>query len=262
MPQNLPADFLAWCERDRVPPNTIAARRRTLASIGDAGIATRDDIELWWNSRAHLSKATRSADLANLRTFYKWCRRWEHRDDDPTLRLDSPKVARGLPRPLSKPDLMHLLADLPPDLRRAVCLGAYAGLRVSEAAALRWDDIDTEINTMRVNDSKGGKSRIVKVSPLLIDELLPRVPGSVVTAGATPYSAANLQRKVNRAIQGLGIEATFHQLRHRYGTVAYQATGDLLAVGRQMGHSSPVTTAIYAQASDDITAKIAAAVIR
>ena len=57
-------------------------------------------------------------------------------------------------------------------------------------------------------------------------------------------------------------DATFHQLRHRYGTLAYQATRDLVAVGRQMGHSSPVTTAIYAAASDDVADAIAEAVAR
>ena len=67
---------------------------------------------------------------------------------------------------------------------------------------------------------------------------------------------------MNRAIHRLGVEATFHSLRHRYGTLAYQATRDLVAVGRQMGHSSPVTTAIYAAAADDVADEIAAAVAR
>ena len=53
-----------------------------------------------------------------------------------------------------------------------------------------------------------------------------------------------------------GVDGTFHALRHRYGTLAYQATRDLVAVGRQMGHSSPVTTAIYAAASDDVADEI------
>ena len=50
--------------------------------------------------------------------------------------------------------------------------------------------------------------------------------------------------------------------RHRYGTMAYQATRDLLAVGRQMGHSSPVTTSIYAAPADDVADVIAEAVAR
>ena len=78
----------------------------------------------------------------------------------------------------------------------------------------------------------------------------------------TPGRTDTLQRRINRAIHRAGIDATVHQLRHRYGTLAYQATRDLVAVGRQMGHSSPVTTAIYAAASDDVADAIAEAVAR
>ena len=76
------------------------------------------------------------------------------------------------------------------------------------------------------------------------------------------YSAAQLQRRVNRAMKVAGVDGTFHSLRHRYGTLAYQATLDLVAVGRQMGHTSPVTTVIYAAASDDTADVIAEAVAR
>ena len=67
---------------------------------------------------------------------------------------------------------------------------------------------------------------------------------------------------MNRAMKAAGVDGTFHSLRHRYGTLAYQATLDLVAVGRQMGHTSPVTTVIYAAASDDTADIIAEAVAR
>lgn len=262
MMDRLSTEWLAHLDAERTPPNTIAARRRVLRSVGIAGTATREDIELWWSTRRDLSPATRSNDLACLRAFYRWCQRWEHRTDDPTTRLDAPGVDKGLPRPTSRADLRRMLDTFPPDLRRAVALGAYAGLRVSEVAALDWADVDVEARRARIWHSKGGKSRMVALGFVLIDELLPDAGGNVVTAGGDRQSAATLQRRVNRAIRGLGIDDTFHQLRHRYGTLAYQATRDLVAVGRQMGHSSPVTTAIYAAASDDVADAIADAVSR
>lgn len=253
--------YLDHMAAEHVAPNTVAARARVLRSLPDAPVATREDVEAWWTARADLSPATRANDLANLRAFYKWCHRWEHRSDDPTSRLDAPKVPNGLPRPVSRADLHELLQRLPDDLRRAVCLGAYGGLRVSEAAALAWEDVDLESRRARIL-GKGQKSRLVALGPVLIDALLPVTGGNVVTGGGDTYTAATLQRKVNRAIRAAGVDATFHQLRHRYGTLAYQATGDLLAVGRQMGHASPVTTAIYAAASDEVADRIAAAVCR
>lgn len=259
---DLSRTYVEWCAADRQPPNTVASRARVLRSVGTAGTATREEIEAWWATRRDLSPGTRANDLANLRSFYKWAQRWEHRADDPTLRIDAPHVANGIPRPMSRHDLHKLLAALPDDLRRAVALGAYAGLRVSEAAALHWANVDIETRQLRVIDSKGGKNRVVPLGPILTDHLLPDTGGNVVTAGGSAFTAATLQRKANRAIRANGIDATFHQLRHRYGTIAYQATGDLVAVGRAMGHSSVVTTQIYAAANDDVAAKIAAAVER
>lgn len=267
-PLNDPAvdAYVGWLrEVKRAPENTIKARLRTLRSIGGTpSTATREDLEEWWTSRADRSPATRSNDLANARTFYTWCRTWDHRPggDDPTLRLEGPKVAHGTPQWVSKPDLEKLLDTLPDDLARAVRLGAYAGLRVSEVARLSWSDVDLEMSVLRVYGQKTETYRAVKVSPLLLDQLLPYTGGNIVTGTRQPMTGATLQRRVNRAIKAAGVDATFHKLRHRYGTVAYQATGDLLAVAKQMGHASIVTTSGYAAASGEAADKIASAVMR
>lgn len=262
MMDDLSRAHLDHMDAEREPHNTIASRRRVLTSLGNAGTASREEVEAWWATRRDKAPGTRSNDLANLRAFYKWARRWEHRDDDPTMRIDAPRVDKGLPRPLGRTDLHRLLSTLPDDLRRAVALGAYAGLRVSEVAALHWHDLDLEARRARIHKGKGGKSRIVALGAVLLDHLLPDTGGNVVTGTAATHTAATLQRRVNRAMHRAGVDGTFHALRHRYGTLAYQATRDLVAVGRQMGHSSPVTTAIYAAASDDVADEIAEAVAR
>lgn len=232
-----------------------------LTGIGNAGTATRDEVETWWASRRDLSPATRANDLACLRSFYRWCLRWGRRDDDPTVRLDPPQVPNNLPRPMSKGDLHKLLEALPADLRRAVALGAYGGLRVSEAAELEWSNVNAETRRMYIR-GKGRKERVVGLSIRLLDELLPDTGGNVVAAGGRAYTADTLQRKVNRAIHRAGVGGTFHTLRHRFGTVAYEETGDLLAVSRAMGHSSTKTTEVYAATTDEVLDRIAAAVVR
>jgi hypothetical protein len=111
-------------------------------------------------------------------------------------------VNKGLPRPVSRADLRTLLDTLPDDLRRAVALGAYAGLRVSEVAALRWEDVDVESRRARILHGKGGKARVVALGSVLIDHLLPDVGGNVVTGTNEAMSAATLQRRINRAMTG------------------------------------------------------------
>ena len=242
--------------------NTIRTYRRTLSTLPvDPATATRDDLEAWAATRAHLSPATRNNELAALRAYYKWAATWDIRDDDPTLRLVAPKMPKGIPRPASRTDLAALLAASPPDTRRAVALGAYGGLRISEAAALHWHDIDTDTRRARVT-GKGSKTRLVGVSPLLLDELLPDTGGNVVTGSGRRLTPDALQKKVGRACADAGVDLTFHQLRHRFGTVALAATGNLLAVSRAMGHATPTTTAIYAATADSDLDVIADAVSR
>ena len=258
----LSTKHVEWLERqnDRAP-NTIASRRRVLRSIGNAGTATRDELQEWWESRAHLAPGTRAVDLSHLRDFYRWCQMYDHRADDPSVRLRAPRVGNAVHHKISNEEIARLLDALPDDLQRAVRLGAFAGLRVSESARLDWSDIDTGDDLLTIRGSKGGKSRQVPVSPELIQSLGPRRSGNVITAGGDPFTAPQLQRRLNRAMRAADCEYTSHDLRHRWGITAYRATNDLLAVGEMMGHSSVNTTKIYASADSETKRRIAAAVM-
>lgn len=259
---SLTEQYLKYLARTRnLSPNTIIGYRRTYRTFPGIDTATREQVEAWWETRAHLSAGTRRVDLAAVRSFYTWCRAWDHRTDDPTHRIIPPKQGQRLPRPVGRDDLHRILSATSGEIRRAVCLGAYAGLRVAEAAALDWRDIDQEIRRIVVR-GKGDKERMVGLSPLLLDSLLPVTGGNVVRAGQSAYSANVLQQKVNAAIRAAGVESTFHKLRSRYATVALGATGNLLAVSRALGHASVATTAIYAATADSDLDVIADAVTR
>ena len=253
-------DYLAQRNRS---PETLRSYRSTMSHfLPDPLAATPEDVEAWWSEHDDLSVATRRRTLATARSFYRWAIKFDLIDKDPTRRLDPPSQGHHLPRPMSRSDLHTVLAKADPEMRRAVCLGAYAGLRVAEAAALDWDDIDPEARRLFVRGGKGDKDRVVGLSPLLLDSLLPNVGGNVVTAGGTPYSAGALQRRVNRLIRSAGVDGTFHKLRARFATVALADTGNLLAVSRALGHASPATTSTYALTSDADLDLIAAAVVR
>jgi integrase len=259
--------YIAWCIAERVPANTVRRRRTVLRSVGNAGVATRDEIEQWWASRRHLKATSRANDLAVLRSFYTWCAVWEHRDDNPTVRLRPPRQSSGAPKPTTRAELDAILEHvgaMPPDtggpLRRAVLLGAWAGLRREEAARLRWTDIDSDTRRALVT-GKGGKTRSVTFSAKLLAEIGPDTGGNVVTGKMTAWSPDTLGRKVNGAIAAAGVDGTFHKLRHRYGSVAYQRTKDPKALAEQMGHASVSTTmTFYAAAADDAAQLIADAV--
>ncbi|MEZ5372413.1 MAG: tyrosine-type recombinase/integrase [Microthrixaceae bacterium] len=49
-----------------------------------------------------------------------------------------------------------------------------------------------------------------------------------------------------RLLRSCGIDATIHQLRHRFATAVYQTSGrDLRTTQELLRHATPVSTAIY-----------------
>lgn len=259
-------DWFTWMEVDQLKsPHTLASYRRTWRTVPfDPLAATHEDAEAWWTSRTSKSVGTRRNELAAVRSFYRWAIRYGHTTHDPTRRITPPRAPQRISEHVGRQDLTTLLAGLPDDLRRATALGAYAGLRVSEAAALRWVDVDRELHRIHVRQGKGGKDRLVGLSALLLDDLLPERRGCYVVTGAdATVTGHTLGRRWTAAARALGVEdVTFHKLRHRFGTMAVAAGVPLTSVQRAMGHSSPATTAVYVGASDHDLDLIADAVTR
>jgi integrase/recombinase XerD len=262
----LVAAFLTYAERDRGwSPNTLRSYRSVLQSLAGVATWTTEDADRWWDTTRELAPTTRENHLAVLRSFYRWATKWDHRPDDPTRRLITPKIHRRQPRPIAREELRRVLELCDererPDLRRATVLGAYAGLRVGEAAALDWSAVNTEHRRIIV-DGKGSKERVVGYSPVLMDELLPDTGGNVVKAGEAPLTADTLQRAMTRLFNAAGCppEVTFHALRKRWATLAIPRAG-VHAVAKAAGWASIETASVYAAVSDESLDLIAAAVV-
>lgn len=257
------SDFIAWSRDDRNrSPDTLTRYRSVLREVGKFGdplTLTMEQAETWWASRYHMAPASRANELACLRSFYRWATKFDHRPDDPTRRLDPPKVPNRVPRMVGRSDLAQLLGEWTadaPDLRRAIALGGYAGLRVSECASLDWSMIDEEQRRMFVR-GKGEKERPVPLSPVLLDYLLPNTGGNVLTAGGAEYSAGTLQKKVNRLFHRHGVDRTFHDLRKRGASLALSKGASPAAVQVMFGWASLETVTHYAVVGDDELDRIA-----
>ena len=74
------------------------------------------------------------------------------------------------------------------------------------------------------------------------------------------FDRTSLYRRVVRILKdfGLGDRASVQLLRHTYGYLAYKRSGgNLLFVQRQLGHSHPMVTSVYAEFIDEDYAKLA-----
>ena len=85
-----------------------------------------------------------------------------------------PRAKRPLKLPviLSHEELLAFFDNIPSIKYRAAMMTCYgAGLRVSEAVALKVSDIDSKRMLIRVEQGKGRKDRYVMLSPRLLDVL-------------------------------------------------------------------------------------------
>lgn len=136
-----------------------------------------------------------------------------------------------------------------------ILLGALAGLRVSEIAALDASEVQCERTPpiLIVRQGKGAKDRVVPLHPVLRDRLAHLPPGFVFANRQGGHvQAQTVSRRIAEAFCRVGIETTAHCLRHSFGTeLAREAGGDLLSVASVMGHASTATTMGYVAWSPD-----------
>ena len=145
---------------------TVRRRRWALASLveqlGGRPIleTTRDDIEAVM--ALHRDAQTRYCARSDLRQFFKWAIGRDLTDANPTDRVDSPRLPKRAATPLTRDELARVIANATPYQRLCVVLGAYAGLRVSEIGALRYEDIRRGVDAYvaRVHDYRANLRRI------------------------------------------------------------------------------------------------------
>lgn len=253
-------EHLTALEANRYSPATIRARRRVLASLADPLSMDRGAIQAWWSSiqTTHDGTPRAAASLAaaasHVRAFYRdLIQRGIIEGRNPADWLPTVRQASTLADPLREADLVTALREASPIMHRAVALGALAGLRSAEIAAVRWEDIDRTAGVLWVRHGKGAKDRSVPLSGGLLAELGDPGKGLIVTGpSGAPMSAKAVSAAVGRFLRSLGIEnATAHKLRARYATRFLAATGDLASTARALGHASVLSTQRYVLASSD-----------
>lgn len=238
--------FLANQAMRGMSERTIRRRRWTLTAFADdvaprsIAAATTSDVERFLSARA--APATRRALLGDLRAFYRWGQSRNLIGRDPTAPIETPRVPKRLPTPLTRDELSRAWDAAGWDLRVLIALGAGAGLRVSEMAALHTNDLDLEGRVLVVRNGKGGKDRTVPMNHGLVDVLRHCAPGPV-----TQYTnGGSISNRIRAHFRPLGIHKRAHDLRATFATEAARVSGgDMVLVAQLMGHESMATTQRY-----------------
>jgi integrase/recombinase XerC len=203
--------------------------------------------------------------LAAIRSFFRYLAREGILENAASRAVRTPRVRRGLPRPLSEDDAVRVLDEAGANdiewiaARDAALLTLLygTGLRVSEALSLRRGDVPLGQSLSVLG--KGRKERVVPVLPAVREAITayasivpfsdgPRSPLFLSRRGK-PMSAREAQLLMQRLRSALGLSerATPHALRHSFATHLLQNGGDLRAVQELLGHASLSTTQTYTE---------------
>ena len=264
-----------WLE-DGLAKNTLEAYRRDLNQFArwleaqqgkkllDGNVA---DIQSYlghqFRKKTRASSAARL--LSSLKRFYRYGLRQGRIKADPTLKIDTPKLPRSLPRSLTEEDVESLLTA--PAVEQALGLRDKAmletlyasGLRVSELVTLKLGQVSQDMGVVRVM-GKGSKERLVPLGEealawirRYLKEARPALLGArssddlFVTARGAAMTRQMFWHLLRRHALKAGLKKPIspHTLRHAFATHLLNHGADLRVVQLLLGHSDISTTQIY-----------------
>lgn len=262
--------------------NTISAYRNDLfhdlATFAEQAISKRGAMPSWANfSRQDMlgymlglkergyAATTQARKVAATRSFLNFMVTEGILKGSPTENVDSPKVGRPLPKPVSINQVLRLLEQpaklATPEAKRdkAMLRLLYAsGMRVSELVSLNLDDIIKDDGCVRCF-GKGSKERLIPVVPAMravqeyIGECRPHLTHNDKETALflnrrgerlTRQGLWQILKRYAKAAE-LGDEITPHTLRHSFATHMLSGGADLRSVQELLGHANISTTQVY-----------------
>jgi len=263
-----------WMERG-LSVNTLGAYRADLMALKrwlaqrDISLiyATRADLLAFisWRGKEGAKPRSTARQLSSFRRFYRFLLREGVIGEDPTIKIDMPKIGRSLPRSLSESEVESLLAA--PDTHdplghrdRTMLEVLYAtGLRVTELINLKQSEINLNQGVLRVS-GKGDRERLIPLGDeaqtwlrdfilgsrleILLerqtDFLFPTRRGDRMTRQAFWHIITRYAKKA-----GVNKKLSPHTVRHAFAPHLLNNGADLRVVQMLLGHSDVSTTQIY-----------------
>jgi len=263
--KGLSANTISAYRRDLVKFEGFANKRKLLVET-----VSRDDLVdfLAGLYRDKLESRTVARQLVTLRNFFRWAQTQEIITQDPSIKLESPKIRKSLPGYLRLDEVEKLLNQpddkTPLGMRdRAMLEVLYStGLRVSELVSLRVSDLDTKVGCVRCI-GKGDKERIVPIGRkalAMVDKYVREARSALVRQAKAVNSPTLFVNRRGVSLSRVGVwkilsaygrkaglrqALTPHMLRHSFATHLLERGADLRSVQLMLGHADISTTQIY-----------------
>ncbi|WP_373733639.1 site-specific tyrosine recombinase XerD [Bacteroides heparinolyticus] len=209
--------------------------------------------------------------LSGVKSFFHFLVMADYLEGDPSELLEGPKIGFKLPEVLTldEIDLIISAVDLSKNegqRNRAILETLYScGLRVSELCNLKISDLYFEEGFIKV-DGKGGKQRLVPISPRAIKEIehwfIDRNQGKIKKEFEDYLFLARWGNRISRIMvfhmikelaskAGITKNISPHTFRHSFATHLLEGGANLRAIQCMLGHESIATTELYTHIDRD-----------
>ena len=264
-----------WLERG-LSQNTLDAYRQDLSNFSNwlepHGLETADKVKLLdylaFRLKQGYSSRSTARSLSSLRAFYSYLLSKSLVDENPTVKIQSPKLGHSLPKILSEEDVEKLInapnTKEPLGLRdRAMLELLYAcGLRISELISLDILNLNIRQGVVRVI-GKGSKERLVPMGEQALDWISDYLAYGrdhflgnntncsflFLSNRGKEMTRQNFWYRIKHYANKSGVDTSLspHTLRHAFATHLINHGADLRTVQLLLGHTSLSTTQIYTE---------------
>ncbi len=199
------------------------------------------------------SSSIRNA-LMPLRLIVRFALQRDLIDSDPFQAIQLPGKFEEPVRVLSVKEANSVVSTLKGQDRAIFAAALFAGLRLGELRALRWNTVDFELGIIRVEaswDREDGEIqpksragiRTVPLVPELGDILkeLDQGDGSAFVLGSSdkPFGQQSLYQRTDKALKRVGLSGTrLHPCRHFFASMLIASGATIKEVQTYMGHST------------------------
>ena len=274
-------DYISYLTIERgLSINTIDSYKRDLYDFykytkkSYKSVNKEDIIKYITYLNSKVGAKTINRHIVSINNYFKFLEKNNEIYENPLNDITGLKTPKKMPRVLSIEEIDKLLnieLNDAYDYRNKAMLELMysSGLRVSEILNLTFNNIDFNMNLVRVF-GKGSKERIVPMSNIAtkyLYEYINLYRNSLTKNKVTHLIFVNsrgnkLSRqgffKILREIalsQGIKKEISPHTLRHSFATHLLNNGADLRSIQTMLGHENIETTQIYTHVSDNFVKK-------
>lgn len=159
--------------------------------------------------------------------------------------------------------LISAIAKQNQDVKLAILLALYLGLRKSEIYGLQWNDIDYKLKTIKIQRSRiklKGQDFIGSTKTICSERVLTTTNEILELIKKQPrineFIIANVDNSLIDKLHKIQKDNNlpiirFHDLRHTCGTILLASGIDVKTVSEFLGHTNLTTTSIYLHSLDD-----------